>query len=117
MISLKSSNLKSLGIAIASKKPKGSAPMAARSLTLTVTALNPMSKYVMFFGKCLDWISMSQVEIKFVSLKLVIAVSSGVISLELEIIYLTSSFSPMSETFKVMNISINFKINKFLEKK
>ena len=60
---------------------------------------------------------MSQVEIKFVSLKLVIAVSSGVISLELEIIYLTSSFSPMSETFKVMNISINFKINKSLEKR
>ena len=60
---------------------------------------------------------MSHVEIKFVSLKLVIAVSSGVISLERDMIYLTSSFSPMSETFKVMNISINFKINKFLEKK
>ena len=54
---------------------------------------------------------MSHVEIKFPESILVIAVSSGVISRELAIIYLTNSFSPISETFKVMNISIIFKLN------
>ena len=53
-------------------------------------------------------------EIKFELLKGVIAVSSGVICLELAIIYLTNSFSPMSEILRAMIISINFKINKFL---
>ena len=60
---------------------------------------------------------MSHVEIKLESVNAVMAVSSGVISFELAIIYLTNSFSPISETFKVMNINMNFKINIFLEKK
>ena len=87
--------------------------MAARSLALTVTALNPMSKWDMPFGKCLDWISMSQVEIRFVESNSVTAVSSGVMSFELERMYFTSSFSPMSETLRVMNLNIYLKINKF----
>ena len=60
---------------------------------------------------------MSHVEIRFVSPNRVMAVSSGVISHELAIMYLTNSFSPISETLRVMNISINFKLNKFWQKK
>ena len=51
---------------------------------------------------------MSQVEIKLVLAIGVTAVSSGVIVLQLARIYLINSFSPISETFKVMNNTISF---------
>ena len=62
----------------------------------------------MFSGKCFDWISISQVEIKLVLAIGVTAVSSGVIVLQLARIYLINYFSPISETFKVMNNNISF---------